>query len=44
MAVVLLIGVVLIAIGYYGQSKLALYLGLFVVVAGTITGIVRVVM
>ncbi len=43
LAVVLLIGVLLIAYGYYHPSRIALYAGSLLTVGGVIAGIIRLV-
>ena len=43
LAVVLLVGILVIAYGYYQESKLVLYLGLTITLIGVISGVFRIV-
>jgi hypothetical protein len=43
LAVVLLVGILVIAYGYYEESKLVLYLGLTITLIGVISGVLRIV-
>lgn len=43
LAAVLLVGVLTIAYGYFNPSRIAFYAGLFLTVAGVITGVVHIV-
>jgi len=43
LAVVLLVGISVIAYGYYEESKLVLYLGLTITLIGVISGVLRIV-
>ena len=44
LATVLLIGILILAYGYYQQSHIAFYLGLIVIVAGVLSGILRIIL
>ena len=43
LAAVLLVGILVIAYGYYEESKLVLYLGLTITLIGVISGVFRIV-
>jgi hypothetical protein len=43
LAVVLLVGILLTAYGYYQESKIVLYLGLTITLIGVISGVFRIV-
>ncbi len=43
LAVVLLVGVSLAAVGFYGRNDVALYAGLAIIAGGSITGALRLV-
>jgi len=43
LALILLVGILVIAYGYYQESKLVLYLGLTITLIGVISGVFRIV-
>ena len=43
LALILLVGILVIAYGYYQESKLMLYLGLTITLIGVISGVFRIV-
>jgi membrane protein YdbS with pleckstrin-like domain len=43
LALILLVGILMIAYGYYQESKLVLYLGLTITLIGVINGVFRIV-
>ena len=43
LALILLVGILVIAYGYYQESKLVLYLGLAITLTGVIGGMLRIV-
>jgi hypothetical protein len=43
MAIVVLIGILVVAYGYFRQSKAGLYVGLLVTVAGVLYGVIQIV-
>jgi len=44
LAIVLFIGVLILAFGYYQQNRIGFYLGLFVIIAGVLNGIVHIIL
>jgi len=42
-AITLLVGILILANGYYRDSKVSLYCGLFIVVAGVLEGVLRII-
>jgi len=44
LALILLVGILMIAYGYYQESKLVLYLGLTITLIGVISGVFRIVL